>query len=988
MSKFIPILFSFLFLQFWSASIFSQINQFGTPISSPIFLQSSSTPIGTTTYDLQTNRGVCRQVAVSGENVYATWTMSHSFDHAAIDRGTGFNVSNNQGDTWQAFPTERLEIDYKTGWSNIGMTESGRIFSISHIAAIDENAVEDGLVFSWQDEGEADWQSKVIEGDLEATWARAANDGEAIHVIAARSSNVTGINGIEGELHYFRSFDEGETWSDPMTIPNLSDYVSIEGIKADSYAIDVRGDVVAFVIGDENSPTILYKSLDRGDTWKVTVINEKVQYEWTVLSSGQFAVVIDQNDKVHVWYDRILTILGDIGTSEGYAPNQSCLMYWNESMEAAESQVLGLTVRMDYDGDGETAILIHGEGSIEHRSYGKTLVGHPSAGIDTDGSLYVAYSSMRDGAREIERPDRRLYRDIFLIKSTDGGKTWQGPYNVTDSPTTEDVFPSIQRNVGDFVHLVYQSDELTGTAVDNATSNFDIGQDEFVLNTIYHVKIPIEDIQEPELLVNTPPVYSPSLNSTVPYVVSSCVPPIEDFDTYVLDFPDGDLTQDVEVRAIFNNDYLGGFWLLSVSDSDGNAIIDSLFLPSGESIQIREDTLPPLIYGHPFVLLQGENLEDAIVNHQADEAIFSLYSVFEEVDVVIGTPYVDLGAEIFDEAQLVGCPPTLEVVMDSIDTSTISTVPYEIQYLATDFNGNKSYLNRYINVVGADLETPVILLIQDDPLNPTDEDGTVWEVDLEGEWIEPGFYAYDNVDGLITDKVDIGGDEVNPSEIGDYTIVYWVTDNAENSTVTTRVVRVRDATPPEVTLIGPVPAVVPCETPYYELGATAFDSIDGDLTNEIIIRIFGEDGTEYAEVCTCQAGRYIVEYSVSDWSGNVGVAERLVIIQGDCTLDCSLCFGSIEEKILQSNISIYPNPTSNHFFIDFKDLAHLQSEAQIEVYDVLGKLIYLHRTETRSTSNANQAMRIDLTNANIVEGVYFVKVQTSEGMIGKKIILQ
>lgn len=400
------------------------------------------------------------------------------------------------------------------------------------------------------------------------------------------------------------------------------------------------------------------------------------------------------------------------------------------------------------------------------------------------------------------------------------------------------------------------------------------------------------------------------------------------------------------------------------------------------------DTVPPVIYGHPFVLVQGENLEDAIVNHQADESIFSLYSIFEEVDVVIGTPYVDLGAEIFDAAQLVGCPPTLEVVMDSIDTSTVSTSSFVIQYIATDFNGNESFLNRYVNVIGVDVEAPVILLVEDDPLNPTDEDGSVWEVNLGGEWKDPGFYAYDNVDGLITDKVVIGGDDVNTNEIGIYTVSYTVTDNAGNTTIITRIVEVKDATPPEVSLIGPVPVVVQCEGAYFEFGATAFDAVDGDLTSEIERRIFDSDGIEYPEVCTCKAGSNIVRYSVSDSNGNIGVAERLVIVQGDCTLDCYLCFPGIEKKVLQSNISIYPNPTSNHCFIDFKDLAHLQSDAQIEVYDVLGKLVYQHRAKKHSTSNANQTMKIDLPHTNVIEGVYFVKIQTSKGAIAKKIILQ
>ena len=57
--------------------------------------------IGQTTYDLQSNYGMCRRVAVSGDMVYASWTGSLSGDEAAPDRGTFFNVSSDGGETWR-----------------------------------------------------------------------------------------------------------------------------------------------------------------------------------------------------------------------------------------------------------------------------------------------------------------------------------------------------------------------------------------------------------------------------------------------------------------------------------------------------------------------------------------------------------------------------------------------------------------------------------------------------------------------------------------------------------------------------------------------------------------------------------------------------------------------------------------------------------------------------------------------------------------------
>jgi hypothetical protein len=102
--------------------------------------------IGESTYDLQTNSSVCRRVLVDGDgNVHAMWTMSKSYDVASADRGTGYNMMSSGG-TWGAVPDERLEGSQRTGWPNIGLTASGRLFSITHTP-------DKGAYMSYQDPG-------------------------------------------------------------------------------------------------------------------------------------------------------------------------------------------------------------------------------------------------------------------------------------------------------------------------------------------------------------------------------------------------------------------------------------------------------------------------------------------------------------------------------------------------------------------------------------------------------------------------------------------------------------------------------------------------------------------------------------------------------------------------------------------------------------------------------------------------------------------
>src|SRR5699024_1954807 len=54
---------------------------------------------------------------------------------------------------------------------------------------------------------------------------------------------------------------------------------------------------------------------------------------------------------------------------------------------------------------------------------------------------------------------------------------------------------------------------------------------------------------------------------------------------------------------------------------------------------------------------------------------------------------------------------------------------------------------------------------------------------------EPGATAEDNVDGDLTDDIEITGD-VNTNKVGDYTITYTVSDTAGNETVEKRQIKI------------------------------------------------------------------------------------------------------------------------------------------------------------------------------------------------------
>ncbi|SNR32042.1 Por secretion system C-terminal sorting domain-containing protein [Lutibacter agarilyticus] len=81
---------------------------------------------------------------------------------------------------------------------------------------------------------------------------------------------------------------------------------------------------------------------------------------------------------------------------------------------------------------------------------------------------------------------------------------------------------------------------------------------------------------------------------------------------------------------------------------------------------------------------------------------------------------------------------------------------------------------------------------------------------------------------------------------------------------------------------------------------------------------------------------------------------------------------SVENVLLQNEISFYPNPIQNELFIDVKGL----NNAKLEVINVQGKQQFNHVLRKINTINTS----------NLSTGIYFIKVTSDEGTISKKII--
>ncbi|WOV93323.1 MAG: DUF2341 domain-containing protein [Candidatus Nitrosoabyssus spongiisocia] len=176
---------------------------------------------------------------------------------------------------------------------------------------------------------------------------------------------------------------------------------------------------------------------------------------------------------------------------------------------------------------------------------------------------------------------------------------------------------------------------------------------------------------------------------------------------------------------------------------------------------------------------------------------------------------------------------------DTVDTNTMGN--YTITYHSADPSGNNAtQVNRTVIISDAPDDTPpVITLIGN---------ATVY-VELDSSYSEQNATTDDN------SPVTIGGDTVNSSLVGNYTVTYDSVDSAgNNATQVNRLVIVSDTTPPVITLNGNSTITLFVGDAYNEQNATTDDG------SPIVIR--GDT------VDTNTEGNYTITYNSADPSGN------------------------------------------------------------------------------------------------------------------------
>jgi len=208
-------------------------------------------------------------------------------------------------------------------------------------------------------------------------------------------------------------------------------------------------------------------------------------------------------------------------------------------------------------------------------------------------------------------------------------------------------------------------------------------------------------------------------------------------------------------------------------------------------------------------------------------------------------------------------------------------ITYEANYKWGTMKKNKT-----VNVV--DKQLPKIILNNEIKMC---KNNNLLEIDVE---------AIDNYDGDISKNIDY--------EIKNNKIYLSVMDSSNNKTILEENVNYIDDEPPIITLKGSEVVYININGNYDELGATAYDSCEGDITKKIKIN---------SNINLKETGEYNVTYEVEDELGNKDEIVRKVIVVDN----------SVKEEV------IYPIINGATIYLTFDDGPYKYTEDILKILD-------------------------------------------------------
>jgi hypothetical protein len=441
--------------------------------------------IGTSQNDQQSNASIYRRVHVFADGkVSATWTTSTD-QSPYMQRGSGYNHFD--GTAWGPASAIRIESE-RAGFPNYAFSETtNEEFITSHrvIAQGQPNAGSAGGIFLNKKSLSGSTWTTALTLDTIITypgvlWNRSVVQGDLLHIIASYTDSSqtqptrVRINGVGSPQVYSRYRISTNTWELRNVFLPEYDSTRYYAGGGDNYAIDANGANVAILMGGLTDDVALWKSIDSGSTWTKTIIDSfpvpaydyATTFDTSFSNDGGMNVILDNNGVAHCFWGLARVLDTDAGDGNvSFFPGQINMMYWNETLNVDSLRSIATTINEDATNDFQFGNSWNNAGA----RYGNhSIITMPSSGMTASGDIYLAYSSLTDN--DISG-DGRNFRDVYIIRSSDGGATWTTPVNVTKwlGFNVEQIFGSIARTVNGKIHLTFMQKGSIGRY--DATNN-------------------------------------------------------------------------------------------------------------------------------------------------------------------------------------------------------------------------------------------------------------------------------------------------------------------------------------------------------------------------------------------------------------------------------------------------------------------------------------------------------------------------------------
>jgi hypothetical protein len=460
-------------------AVMNPFQPFNTTVISKAALEDQ---LGTTRYDMQTNKSCQNRFVVFPDGTMAGTWIYGMLETAYNDRGTGYNYFD--GSSWGTEPSARLET-VRTGWPSLCQWNGNGELIVSH------NSTTTLVINTRPVKGTGAWTQKLApatpSGAPALLWPRAITSGtnhQNIHILAmtAPTANSGAIyNGLDGALLYYRSTDGGTTWDiNGIQLPGMTSD-NYDAFSGDQYTWGTpHGDTIYFAMGGSYLDTFIMESFDNGTTWtKIPILtNASRKIPTTVTdippwysSDGAVTCEMGKNGIIH-FASGIGG--GDVQAGTKYILiNRNGLIYWNTTMPMLKDS-LNLDT-LDAHGqlagfysDGPNA----GDTLKTIQNYRTGITSHPQITIDGFGNMCLLWDGITWPNPEPSTGNN--FRHLFARTCFHDKTTWSMDQMDLNSDISyifmEFAFPSMASTVlNDNLEVLYQSANTPGSAIITTT---------------------------------------------------------------------------------------------------------------------------------------------------------------------------------------------------------------------------------------------------------------------------------------------------------------------------------------------------------------------------------------------------------------------------------------------------------------------------------------------------------------------------------------